>query len=955
MPTINLIAELERYGQEILPQSEDEVKIKCPFHDDQSPSCAVNIRKNLFKCHAAGCGKSGDDLTLLAGILTRASGKLVTRALVYAELSTRYELENVKAIDHEIVEAAHQRIWSAPHLLKELYLRGVTDQDIRRYRLGESKGRITIPIPNVGGTYVNVRHYLPGAPGAEKMKNTKGRSKPRLYPIEQLRYDRIVVTGGEMKAIVGAGVLNPHGWGCLTVTGGEGTWDAEFTRALSGKHVVLLYDIDDGGKKATQIVAPQVRRSASSVCVATLPLDADVYPTGDLNDFVATEKGDLLAVVESAKLWRPPIDDTPLSDDDPVEDVKFTEAMKSVNVGKRMRFTTTVTAASESSYVVPKRVRAVCDKSAGPVCAICPVFSKLEGASPDLIPPESPAILEMMMVGKEKLDTALKNALSVPQTCRVVSFDVTEYYDVEDTRVNPAVDVTNRDSERTMQPAVFVGCGAELNKNYSVTARLYPHPKTQQGTLVVGRSEAAQDSLSQYKPKDLERFLVFRPTEWTTKGVAQKFDDIYNDIEANVTRIFMRRDLHLFIDFAFHSPLLLTVDGKITKGWVEVLIVGDNGQGKSEVATHLMRHYGLGEVVDCKNASVPGLLGGVQQFGTEWFVSWGALPTNDMRLLVMEELKGASTNVISHLTQARSSGVAEITKVKKRKTRCRVRLVAISNPRENRQIADFSFPVECVPVLIGAPEDIRRFDAALIVAAGEIDASQLTQLVRRPPSVEHVFTGDLCRELVLWSWTRRTEQVVFDDSALDALSDEAARLSADFVETIPLIDRATTRSKLARLAASVACRTFSTHDEDFSTVRVRDCHVEFVSLTLHRVYSSPHFGYLAYSHSHRVTDQMTDHEAVRIAIQNTSFPDEMRRHLIFADVIDIVDIQDWMCTIDRQEAQSFLSLLVRCRAIKRHHRHYKKTPDFIRWLKTLELKPSCPEHVRNEPQDKEKF
>src|SRR3954447_2763222 len=34
----------------------DQVRIRCPFHDDEHPSCSVNLAQGVWKCHA-GCGE----------------------------------------------------------------------------------------------------------------------------------------------------------------------------------------------------------------------------------------------------------------------------------------------------------------------------------------------------------------------------------------------------------------------------------------------------------------------------------------------------------------------------------------------------------------------------------------------------------------------------------------------------------------------------------------------------------------------------------------------------------------------------------------------------------------------------------------------------------------------------------------------------------------------------------
>src|SRR5438046_2299076 len=46
----------EYLGQPITANSDGQVSICCPFHDDHSPSFSLNITTGLWKCHA-GCGE----------------------------------------------------------------------------------------------------------------------------------------------------------------------------------------------------------------------------------------------------------------------------------------------------------------------------------------------------------------------------------------------------------------------------------------------------------------------------------------------------------------------------------------------------------------------------------------------------------------------------------------------------------------------------------------------------------------------------------------------------------------------------------------------------------------------------------------------------------------------------------------------------------------------------------
>lgn len=921
---INVIAELERIGWGFNWAGDSEIRCLCPFHNDSSPSCAINVDKQRFRCCTAGCGAKGDVIAFLAGALKS------TRADVKKDLSTRYDINQDRVIKADVIEDYHSDIWKAKPLLQELYNRGMTDEDIRKWRLGTKDGRVTIPIKNESGYYVNIRLYLPGAPGKDKFRNLKGRGKVRLYPIDQLAYKELLLVGGEVKALVAARMLNPHGIGVITSTLGESNWDHRLTNAFKDKPTTVCYDIDEEGIKSQINTCKHLSR-VTKVKTAVLPLDPVKFPKGDINDFVAM-KGDLLAVYNAGTDFI-----APKKAHEVVEKAKRVDLVTAINAsttGKRIRLTCTVSTLDTSPYVIPSATRVKCTRDIEE-CSLCPVYLN-DPEHVYQISPESPAILEMVARPKANQTPALKEDLEIPKRCQVCEFEPSMYYNVEDVRVSPRLEITNRSIDRSMQPAICIGQGVDLNETYEMLGRMYPHPQTQQSTLLISKYRTSQDALSSYKLNDLDSLSMFQPKDWSYSSLKEKLDDIYDDLERNVTRIYGRKDIHLMVDLAYHSPLFMTFDQKKIKGWVEVLIVGDSAQGKTETTINLQRHYGLGEKVECKNATVAGLLGGLQQMGSRWFVSWGVIPTHDKRLVILEELKGTSTEVISKLTDMRSSGVAEIPKIEKRRTHARTRLIALSNPRSDNPIDHYSYGVDSIKELIGSLEDIRRFDACLLVSAKDVSHDLINdKLAMNTPK----YASDDCRRLILWGWT--ATDVIFDKDATDLTLELSSQMSSKFTDAIPIVDRGSMRYKLARLAASLAIRTFSNEGQ---AVKVRPCHVQYVHDFLDRVYSSRTFGYLDMTQSIEVQSKLSDPETVRKAIITTPFPKDFVQNLLSRMYIELQDIQDW-CAWDRQTAQGLLSVLVRKHALSRRQRAYIKTSAFISFLKGLNDLPDRPDHI----------
>ena len=57
-----------------------QIKLRCPFHDDERPSCSVNLDKGLFHCHAGGCGASGNVLDFVHRMENRDGEAVSLRA-----------------------------------------------------------------------------------------------------------------------------------------------------------------------------------------------------------------------------------------------------------------------------------------------------------------------------------------------------------------------------------------------------------------------------------------------------------------------------------------------------------------------------------------------------------------------------------------------------------------------------------------------------------------------------------------------------------------------------------------------------------------------------------------------------------------------------------------------------------------------------------------------------------
>lgn len=921
------LAFLDSYGVEVHDTSiADEKAVICPFHDDKTPSCQVNIEKQVFRCPV--CNAGGDIIDLVAGSMG------VKRGTIVAHLEKESDGEG-EPINPALLTEWSRILFANKNDIQLLRDRkGISPKTITHFLIGKDGDRFTIPIPDGAGNFINVRKWSP-TDKKRKVINLRGHGKRALYPISALDKEQVIIVEGEFKALL----LHQLGFNAISPTGGASTWPDSWGEKFRDKVVYVMFDIDKPGKRGAQKVARNLFGKAKEVRIVDLPIDPGEYPTGDITDFVVKLNMGVKEIQEclsKAPEWKPAPLIQEIEDDSTVYPVPLHSSGEAKYFHKFIRTEAVVSAKDTAPFIIPKRALVMCTRDKE-ICALCPVYNQPEDKAEVLIDDKHPSILSLVNITVDKIPLALKKVAGIPFKCDVCRFKVEETQNVEELRLIPEVVIRNdkEDAKHVVRRAFYVGHGLESNASYAFEARVVAEPNTQYATLLAYRAEPATDNLSLFSMSD-EKALqmeVFRPREWTDEGIHEALAVRYEDLEANVTRIYRRRDLHLFYDIIYHSALYVSFQGKKIKGWMEGLVIGDSGQGKSETISNLRRHYQLGEKIDAKGTTVAGLVGGMQETNGRWFVSWGVIPLNDKGLVVLEEVKGMATQVIEKMTDMRSSGTAELSKIEKSKTWARTRQVWVTNPRSDQQLSAYNFGVFAIKELIGALEDVRRFDIFITVASGDVDRNILNIRDRDRPQAPHVHTSDLCRDLILRAWSRTADQIIFEPEAVEEVLRGSDYLGKKYVSNIPLVEAADQRLKVARAAVSLACMTFS---GDKDTVVVKRCHASYVVKFFDRLYSCPSMGYEDYSKLVIAESSMADPAEVKEHILRAPNCKDLVRNLLQWTGVTMDHIRD-TCEYDRDEAAGFLGLMARKNAMKRGRAGmYFKTPGFITLLREIE-------------------
>ena len=223
-----------------------EAIICCLFCEDTKYKLYISNTEGCYHCKKCGAKGSWKDFTEKLGD-TSPSQLEANNKVEYT-----VELNPANALDPNLVSKYHQNL---PDRIKN-YLkseeRGLTDETISQFQIGWDGKSITIPVYDVKGNLINIRHRRdPQRSNGPKVWNEKG-CKASLFNIKALEHtkkqnpSRILLTEGEFDAMV----ATQHGFPAISGTGGSGTLKKEWVKELDDMDAAdICYDTDAAGKQ----------------------------------------------------------------------------------------------------------------------------------------------------------------------------------------------------------------------------------------------------------------------------------------------------------------------------------------------------------------------------------------------------------------------------------------------------------------------------------------------------------------------------------------------------------------------------------------------------------------------------------------------------------------------------------------------------------------------------------
>lgn len=825
-----------------------EEHVLCPFphkageleYYESNPSAQVNTDEGLFHCKT--CDRGHNEPTFI-------------QAITGCKLSDAHRLVPLFRNTEDLLawtsdtSVQHGRIPLANEF-------NITEEVQQELHLVTRTG-VDILFPAfMYGKLLDIRTYTPN--GTPKTRSRMGAVNGLIIP-----FDLWVDTPKDRWTLLCAGekdmaVARSHGFNAITLTGGERM--APLTpKYFKDRKVAIVYDNDDAGRAGAMKVANSLMPHTPYVKMVTA-FHEGMENKEDITDYFnkySHTKEDLIKCIEDTDWYtRTTVSDIP--------QVNLYQASLPQNTGRIVRASIQVTAVADSVYTMPTELLAtkvrMSDDEKSNTMHLNEVRSWAvdEDNIQDLL-----HLVDNNFKEKQLRDNQLK-LTHVPYMERNVQIKTYGRYTVYKATVTDLFETSSETDHMPMEYLAYSTQRLESGKKYNATFKIVPHPYAgQQLIMIIWQLEQAMDSISTFKVNDttrasLRKFKTFADENGIACAITDCVERVKGLLGYNGNNTLIQA-----MDLAFHTPLEFHLGRfRNIRAYLDTLIVGESRMGKSSTADVLRRTYGLGTFVSLagNSATIPGLVGGSNKVGTSYQTKAGLIPQNHKGLMIFEEFGKCKADIMSELTDIRSSNEVRITRVSGSLTLpAMVRMITLSNvktlpDKQIRSIASYPHGIAVVTELVGSAEDIARYDLILVLGDKGNSISD-PYWEPREPHLEEDY-----RTRIRWVWSRTPEQINISEEVGRYIFQRANELNEVYDNHIKIFGTEAWK-KLARMAISVAGYCVST--VDYEHIVVTKDHVDYAKEFMIKLYDNPIFKLQQYvEHERKYSD--TDNEAASL-------------------------------------------------------------------------------------------
>lgn len=830
-----------------------EQAVFCPFdhhtpsgipYKETRPSAHVNTLEHLFHCKACNTGLS--EIQFIQRILGCDYAQARKLQTAFATEETLADWNNEVKLGNE----TKQRALSL----------GISEEVLTELKIGTpaapmKQDIIAFPV-FMFDHLIDIRYYDPG--NRPKVRSRKDTLSGLIIPFDLWRETELnkvtLICAGEKDMAL----ARTMGFNAITITGGERALPIAL-EYFRDRRVAICYDHDDTGIEGAKNLAETLLRYAKEVKVVTGFHSICTEKGEDITDFFmkyGKTREDLIEIIKATAPYEHTETEKKRKS---LPIITLHQASTPQYINKLVRTNIQVVATMDQAFTVPTSVVAEKTRLSGKDDTMQAGDIKEWQLTEDNVAD----LLHLIDNNFKELQVKdnLKARMYIPVKERNILIKRLSEETVYKACVTDMFETQNIDVQPMEYTCYSLGTKLESGKKYLVTHKIIPHPyKGQQLIMLITAAEQANDSVSNFKitPEVRKQLDVFKDIH--EQSIERKVHTIARRVKGLLG--YNGNDMLIkTIDLSYHTALAFNFGAfKNVRGYLETLIVGESRMGKSSTATALQRTYGLGAFVSLagNSATVAGLVGGSNKTATGFQTRAGVIPQNHKGLIIFEELGKCAGNVLTELTDIRSSNEVRIARVSGTMVLpAWVRMISLTNTKHiNNQIKPIaSYPngISIITELVPTAEDIARYD--LMVVLGDRGNTNINPLWEP----EEPFSEEAYRTRIRWVWSRTPEQIIFSDAVKQQIIEAANELNKEFDCHIKIFGTEAWK-KICRLAIAIAGYCVSTDDTYENIVVTGGC-VNTAVKFLRQIYDNSVFKLKEYVQHERLFSS-TDEAAV---------------------------------------------------------------------------------------------
>lgn len=818
---------MKYFGENNHISEQNEMFVKCPFphtdpetgkaYQETRPSAHINIKKSVFHCKV--CKTHHSEVSFFAAM---------------HKMSYRQALEIVNHADKVIDNwTGKEELLAKTSKVQELIKSFGWENVYKDLRLGYEGAGISFPVL-MNDVLMGSCRYTPN--GEPKTILSKG-AKNLIFPYDLWERDKNTLLVAGFKDCTTA---ISKGFNAISFTHGEGSLPKLFKHAFKGKKIYIAYDNDPAGKQGAIKTAVFIRDSGGYPYIVRL--DSVCTEHGeDIHDFFHKynkTSNDLKQLIKDAKPFDDEMYETERNKEYPL--TKLENATQGKYHNKIVSSRVVVTAKWDHAHQVPEYVEFEKFVTPSDNCMMKKgekrVFALDEDNIKDVL---------YLIENEDKLKEHLKRLVNIPFKEKGVSMKVLSRVNVFQAIVVDDISTSDEEYKPFELHMFTIGDSLASGAKARIFYKAVPHPLQEQRVVgIVTNTEDSDIAISNFKVTDevIDSLRVFQ-----TDNVKDKMKENAERLKA-IAGVETLPQIAWTVDLFYNTPLAFKWHEREERAYLDVMLIGESRTGKSQTAKKLMELYELGVFTSLKTTTKAGLIGGSDQTLGGFKTKLGVLPRNHRGAVIMEEFSGASKDLISSLTDIRSSNMVRIDRVNGSTVApAMVRMLSLSNQRKNSQgetipIRQQSSGVEVVSELIGASEDIGRYDFFVL-----IDKSDHYTSPNEKAEMDS-FPKESYLNRIRWIWSRVADQIVIEENIKELIIHNSERLNKLYDSHINFFGPETWK-KLTRLSIATAGMCVST--SDFETIDVKAEHVEWAKSFLVACYDNELFNLKGYVDNER--------------------------------------------------------------------------------------------------------